>query len=146
MLVNPLDNLPGSFERLGATLENAARLHKAGVTFAFMTGDAHNARNIRQAAGNAVAYGLPWDAALAAMTTVPARIWGIADRYGTLEPGKDADVVVWDGDPLEVDHLPRARLHPRQRGAHGHPAARAARPLQGPRRHPAARLPPEITR
>ncbi len=36
------------------------------------------------------------------MTAVPARIWGIADRYGTLEPGKDADVVVWDGDPLEV--------------------------------------------
>ena len=93
---------PGSFESLGATLENAARLHKAGVTVAFLTGDAHNSRNIKQAAGNAVAYGMPWDAALAAMTSVPARIWGIADRYGTLEPGKDADVVVWDGDPLEV--------------------------------------------
>jgi imidazolonepropionase-like amidohydrolase len=102
VLVSPLDNLPGSFESLGATLENPARLHKAGVTIAFMTGDAHNARNIKQAAGNAVAYGLPWEAALAAMTTVPAKIWGIADRYGTLEPGKDADVVIWDGDPLEV--------------------------------------------
>ena len=102
VLVNPLNNLPGSFERLGATLENAARLQKAGVTFAFMTGDAHTAHNLRQAAGNAVAYGLSWDAALAAMTTVPARIWGIDDRYGTLEPGKDADVVIWDGDPLEL--------------------------------------------
>ena len=102
VLINPLDNLPGSFETLGATLENAARLYKAGVTIAFMTGDAHNARNLKQAAGNAVAYGLPWDAALAAMTSVPARIWGIADHYGTLEPGKDADVVIWDGDPLEV--------------------------------------------
>lgn len=101
VLVSPLNNIPGSFETLGATLENPARLHKAGVTIAFMTGDAHNARNIKQAAGNAVAYGLPWDAALAAMTTVPAGIWGIADRYGTLEPGKDADVVIWDGDPLE---------------------------------------------
>lgn len=69
---------------------------------AFMTGDAHNARNIKQAAGIAVAYGLPWDAALAAITSVPARIWGLADRVGTLEPGKDADVVIWDGDPLEV--------------------------------------------
>ena len=102
VLINPLTDLPSSFEALGATLENAARLHKAGVTVAFMSGDAHNARNIKQAAGNAVGYGLPWDAALAAMTSVPARIWGIADTYGTLEPGKDADVVIWDGDPLEL--------------------------------------------
>lgn len=102
VLLNPLDNLPGSFENLGATLENAARLHRAGVTVAFASGDAHNARNLRQAAGNAVAHGLPWDAALASMTSVPARLWGIGDRYGTLEPGKDADVVIWDGDPLEV--------------------------------------------
>ncbi|MFL6194906.1 MAG: amidohydrolase family protein [Thermoanaerobaculia bacterium] len=102
VLVDPLQDLPESFERLGSTLENAARLHKAGVTVAFMSGDAHNARNLKQAAGNAVAYGMPWEAALAAMTTVPARIWGIADQYGTLEPGKDADVVIWDGDPLEL--------------------------------------------
>ncbi|HEY4561360.1 MAG TPA: amidohydrolase family protein [Thermoanaerobaculia bacterium] len=108
VLVNPLANLPGGFESLGATLENAARLHKAGVTVAFMTGDAHNSRNIRQSAGNAVAAGMPWDAALAAMTSVPAKIWGIADRYGTLEPGKDADVVIWDGDPLEVTSFPTA--------------------------------------
>ena len=102
VLVNPMVNLPARFEALAATLENAARLAKAGVTVAFATGDAHNARNIKQGAGNAVAYGLPWDAALAAMTTVPARICGIADHYGTLEPGMDADVVIWDGDPLEV--------------------------------------------
>jgi imidazolonepropionase-like amidohydrolase len=108
VLVNPLDNLPGSFETLGATLENAARLHKAGVTIAFMSGDAHNARNIKQAAGNAVAYGLPWDAALAALTSVPARIWGLADSYGTLEPGKDADVAIWGSDPLEVTTFPDA--------------------------------------
>jgi imidazolonepropionase-like amidohydrolase len=101
VLVNPLSNLPQSFESLGATLENAARLAKAGVTIAIMSGDSHNARNIRQEAGNAVAYGLPWETALAAMTVNPARIWGL-DDYGTLEPGKDADVVVWDGDPLEV--------------------------------------------
>ena len=106
VLLDPLANLPASFETLGATLESAARLHKAGVTVAFMTNDAHSVRNLRQAAGNAVTYGMPWDAALAAMTTVPARIWGIADRYGTLEPGKDADVVVWDGDPLELTTWP----------------------------------------
>ncbi|HVG10373.1 MAG TPA: amidohydrolase family protein [Thermoanaerobaculia bacterium] len=108
VLINPMENLPDSFESIGATLENAARLHRAGVTFAFMTRDAHNSRNIRQNAGIAVANGLPWDAALAAMTAVPARLWGLADRYGTLEPGKDADVVVWDGDPLEVTSFPEA--------------------------------------
>jgi imidazolonepropionase-like amidohydrolase len=101
VLVNPLSNLPQSFDSLGATLENAARLARAGVTIAMMSGDSHNARNLRQEAGNAVAYGLPWDTALAAMTVNPARIWGV-DDYGTLEPGKDADVVIWDGDPLEV--------------------------------------------
>lgn len=101
VLAYALANLPGSFETLGATLENCARLARAGVTLALVTGDAHNSRNLRQTAGNAVANGLPWDTALAAMTVNPARIWGI-DTYGTLEPGKDADVVVWDGDPLEV--------------------------------------------
>ena len=101
VLLDPLANLPESFEEMGATLENAARLARAGVTLAFLTGDSHNSRNLRQAAGNAVAYGLPWDTALAAMTVNPARIWGLGD-YGTLEPGKDADVVIWDGDPLEV--------------------------------------------
>jgi imidazolonepropionase-like amidohydrolase len=109
VLVNVLNNLPGSFEALDATLENAARLQAAGVTVAFMSGDAHNARNIKQSAGNAVAYGMPWKAALEAMTITPARIWGLDDHYGTLEAGKDADVVVWDGDPLEVttfaDHV-----------------------------------------
>lgn len=106
VLLDPLANLPESFEALGSTLEAAARLHKAGVTVAFMSADAHDVRNIKQAAGNAVSYGMPWDAALAALTSVPARIWGIADRYGTLEPGKDADVVVWDGDPLELTSYP----------------------------------------
>lgn len=102
VLVEPLDNLPQSFEQLGATLENAARLRAAGVRVAFMNGDAHNARNVRQSAGNAVANGMSWHDALAAMTIVPAGIWGLADRYGSLEPGKDADLVIWDGDPLEV--------------------------------------------
>jgi imidazolonepropionase-like amidohydrolase len=101
VVINPLSNLPQSFEALGATLENAARLARAGVTVAFATGDSHNSRNLRQAAGNAAAYGLPREAALAAMTANPARIWGLED-YGTLEAGKDADVVIWDGDPLEV--------------------------------------------
>ena len=55
-----------------------------------------------QIAGNAVAYGMPWDHALAAITRNPAQIWGIDSSYGTLEAGKDADVVIWDGDPLDL--------------------------------------------
>ncbi len=106
VLLNPLDDLPGSFEALGATLENAARMKAAGVRIAFATFDAHNARNLRQAAGNAVANGLPWNDALAAMTIEPAKIWGVADRLGSLEAGKRADLVIWDGDPLEVTSFP----------------------------------------
>ncbi|HEX5761283.1 MAG TPA: amidohydrolase family protein [Thermoanaerobaculia bacterium] len=106
VLVNPMTNLPERFEALAATLENAARLQKAGVTVAFMTGDAHNARNIKQAAGNAVSYGMPWDEALRAMTLTPARLWGLGDRLGSLEVGKEADVVIWDGDPLELTTFP----------------------------------------
>lgn len=101
VVIDPLANIP-RFESLGATLENAARLNGAGVQVAFATFDAHNSRKLKQLAGNAVSYGMPWDAALRAVTLTPAEIWGVADRYGSLEPGKDADVVVWSGDPFEL--------------------------------------------
>jgi hypothetical protein len=103
VLLDALSNLPGDFDRLGATLENAARLHAAGVTIAFSQGGdaSHNARKVRQLAGNAVAHGLPWDAALAAITRAPAEIFGQADR-GRIAVGQRADLVLWSGDPLEV--------------------------------------------
>ena len=104
-------NLPGSFSDLGATLKGAARLDAAGVTVVFQPQNddpAQYARTIGQIAGNAVANGMPWEHALAAITRNPAEVWGIASNYGTLEPGKDADVVVWDGDPLEVTSAPTA--------------------------------------
>jgi imidazolonepropionase-like amidohydrolase len=102
VILNPLQDLPSSFEALGSTLENAARLQKAGVLIAFETGDSHNARNLKQFAGNAVSYGLPWLEGLKAITVNPARIYGMDKSTGTLEAGKDADLVVWSGDPLEV--------------------------------------------
>jgi imidazolonepropionase-like amidohydrolase len=102
VLVKVLNNLPGSFEALGATYENAARLRRAGVQVAITSGETFKAYTIRQEAGNAVAYGLPWEEAFRAVTLYPAQIWGVADRYGSLEAGKVADVVVWDGDPLEL--------------------------------------------
>jgi len=102
VILDPLQNLPTRFEQLGARLENAALLDAAGVTSAFSAPDAHNDRNSRQLAGNAVAYGLPRDSALAALTLGPMRIFGLDADRGTLAPGSIADVVVWDGDPLEV--------------------------------------------
>jgi imidazolonepropionase-like amidohydrolase len=101
VVLKPLTNLP-AFDSLGATLENAARLAEAGVTIAISTFDTHNARNLRQEVGNAIAYGLAPEAALAAVTRTPATLWGVADRVGSLEPGKDADLVVWSGDPFEL--------------------------------------------
>jgi imidazolonepropionase-like amidohydrolase len=103
VLLNPLDDRPGSYEILAATMENAARLQAAGVTIAIEAseGSAHRARETRYNAGNAVAHGMPYAAALAAVTINPARIFGVADRTGSLEPGKDADVVIWTGDPFE---------------------------------------------
>jgi imidazolonepropionase-like amidohydrolase len=102
VIIRAFDNLPGQFERLTARLDNAAQLHEAGVTIAFTQFDTHQTRLLPQSAGNAVANGLPYDAALAAMTINPAKIYGIDDTYGSLEVGKDADVVVWSGDPLEL--------------------------------------------
>ncbi|CAN5513834.1 amidohydrolase family protein [soil metagenome] len=101
VVVRVLENLPGSFERLGARYENAALLRQAGVQVILTSGDTHNARNLRQEAGNAVAYGLPYDEALRAITLYPAQLWGLQD-YGSLAVGKVANVVVWDGDPLEI--------------------------------------------
>ncbi len=104
-------NLPTYFADIGATLKNAARLDRAGVLVTFMpqsNGPAHFARTITQIAGNAVANGMPWEHALAAITKNPAMVWGLSDTYGTLDIGKDADVVLWDSDPLEVTSAPTA--------------------------------------
>jgi imidazolonepropionase-like amidohydrolase len=101
VVVKPLTDIP-TFDALAATLENPAKLSKAGVALVLSSFDTHNARNIRQEAGNAIAYGLDRDAALRSVTLEPARIWGVGDRLGSLEPGKEADVVVWSGDPFEL--------------------------------------------
>jgi imidazolonepropionase-like amidohydrolase len=110
VLVNPLDDRPETFEGLGATMDNAGRLAAAGVTVALEASEAgaHRARETRYGAGNAVAHGMSYDAALAAITINPARIFGVADASGSLEVGKDADVVIWTGDPFEPLSQPTA--------------------------------------
>lgn len=102
VLLNALANLPGSFDQLGARLDNAAILHTAGVTIAFAGAGTHQARKLRQVAGNAVANGLPYEAGLLAMTANPAAIFELGDGIGTLQAGSRADLVIWSGDPLEV--------------------------------------------
>ncbi len=80
------NNLPNSFSDLGATLKGAARLDAAGVVVAFQPQNdnpGHYARTLSQIAGNAVANGMPWDHALAAITKNPAQVWGIDASYGT---------------------------------------------------------------
>lgn len=104
VILDPLVNLPGSFDQLGASLENAARLHRAGVPIAFtyLNDGTLNARKVRQAAGVAVANGLPWEAGLAAITANPAGIFGLGAEQGRIAVGQVADLVLWSGDPLEV--------------------------------------------
>ena len=104
VFVDALADLPGNFDQIGATLRNAALLQQAGVEVSFtQAGDAsHNARKVRQLAGNAVANGLPWEAGLAGLTSVPAQALGVGDRIGTIAVGRSADLVLWTGDPLDV--------------------------------------------
>ena len=107
VIVDPQADLPDSFEALGSRLDNAARLNAAGVMVAINGArDFNNLRQERLNAGLAVANGLPYSAGLAAVTLVPARIWGQDGKIGSLEVGKVADVVVWNGDPLETTSWP----------------------------------------
>jgi hypothetical protein len=109
VFVDALQNLPSSFDQLGSRLDNAALLARAGVKVAMLASDpTANARKIRQDAGVAAANGLPWEEALAAITRVPAQALGVGDRIGRIEPGLEADLVLWDGDPLEVTTLAQA--------------------------------------
>jgi imidazolonepropionase-like amidohydrolase len=107
VMIGAMNNIPGSFNNLGSYQEAAGLLRRAGVDVILINdsgvsdGQGFNVRNIKQEAGNAVAYGMTWDDALRAVTIVPARVLGIADRYGSIEAGKVANVVVWSGDPFE---------------------------------------------
>ena len=104
VILDPLDNIPGSFDSLNATYENVIRLDEAGVEMAFYYSQgagSHNAYLATQSAGNAVAMGLDYGTAVKAITSNPADIFGLVD-VGYIAPGFDADLVVWDGDPLEL--------------------------------------------
>jgi imidazolonepropionase-like amidohydrolase len=102
VVVQPTQNLPESFDELGARMDGAALLSEAGVPVVISTFDTHNVRKLRQMAGNAIRAGLSREAALRAVTLHPARAFGLDDQYGTLEAGKVGNAVVWSGDPFEL--------------------------------------------
>ncbi|SJM54840.1 hypothetical protein FM111_04540 [Brevundimonas diminuta 3F5N] len=112
VLLHPLTNLPGNFESRAARMQNAAALNAAGVVIAIKgnEGSTHRARDIRYNAGNAVSHGLPFAAAIQAITVNPARIFGFDGQFGELKAGAAGDVVVWSGDPLEPLSQPSAVL------------------------------------
>lgn len=110
VVLDPFDDLPWTFDQIGARLDNAAILDKAGVSIAFSVPGVHFSHDagevVREAAGVAVANGLPWARAIQALTVNAAEVWGVADHYGRLAPGQDGDLVIWDGDPLEPGTQP----------------------------------------
>jgi imidazolonepropionase-like amidohydrolase len=105
VVVGSLNNIPQSFATLGARQDAAALLQRAGAKVVLIGNgsgeEGFNVRNLKYDAGVAVAYGLPWDAALRAVTLTPAEMLGVANRLSSLQPGRDANVVVWSGDPFE---------------------------------------------
>jgi imidazolonepropionase-like amidohydrolase len=114
VLTGAMNNIPDSFATLNQRQENAAILRRAGVQVILVgNGDGDesrfNARNIKYEAGSAVAYGMNYDDALRAVTLTPAEVFGLSDRVGSLQPSRDANVVVWSGDPFEfstrVEHV-----------------------------------------
>ena len=113
VIANGLNDLPETFEQLGATQSNAGRMAKAGVRVAINAETLQNPRRLQQVAGNLVALtrmpgasGMEWGKAFAAISSVPAEISGMGGKVGVLKPGALGDVVMWTGDPLEVGSVP----------------------------------------
>ena len=105
VIINPMDNIPNSFDELSSSLELASILNKAGVTIMFDSSRSHNYYLMRQGAGNAVAYGMNYEDAISGMSKIVADVFGIENR-GSLVKGNFADVVIWESDPLEPASVP----------------------------------------
>ncbi|MEL6542103.1 MAG: amidohydrolase family protein [Pseudomonadota bacterium] len=113
VIADGLDDLPSNFEQLAATQSNIGRMTRAGVTVAINAAGLNHARRLPQVAGNLVALnkvpgatGLSWGEAFASISSIPAKISGMGDQAGVLKPGALGDVVIWDGDPLELGSIP----------------------------------------
>ena len=100
VLIQSVDNLPGNFDSLGASLTTAGELEKAGVKVLLYIGDSHMVFNMRMDAGNAVSYGMSKEGAIKAMTSNVADAFNLSS--GVIAEGYPADIVLWSGDPLEI--------------------------------------------
>jgi imidazolonepropionase-like amidohydrolase len=111
-----ISDIPSTFDALASTESNVGRMMRAGVTVAISTIDhMHLETYLGQLAANLVAVskvpgatGLSWGQALASITSKPAEVLGMEGEIGSLRPGRRADVIIWDGDPLEVTSAPTA--------------------------------------
>jgi len=105
LIVNPINNIPNSFDELASNINMASMLEKAGVTLMFNVSRSHNYHLIRQGAGVAVANGMSYGGAIKALTSNVAETFNLQDR-GSIKVGNIADIVVWEADPLEPSSMP----------------------------------------
>ena len=105
VIINPMDNIPDSFDELSSSLKLASVLNKAGVKIIFDSDRSHNYHLIRQGAGNAVAYGMDYNDAISGLSKNVADVFGLKGR-GSIQQGFAADILVWEFDPLEPSSIP----------------------------------------
>lgn len=105
VIINPMDNIPDSFDELSSSLELSAILSNAGITVLFDTSRSHNYHLIRQGAGNAVAYGMDYLDAIAGLSANVANVFDLKYR-GSITKGYYADIAIWESDPLEPASIP----------------------------------------
>ena len=105
VIIDPMDNIPNSFDELGSNLNLGKILDEAGIPMMFSTQRSHNYHLMRQGSGNAVAHGMSYETAIQGMTDTVAKTFQLNNR-GSIESGKFADIIVWDGDPLEPSSFP----------------------------------------
>ena len=106
VIIDPMDNIPDSFDELGSSLMLGKVLDQAGIKVMFNTQRSHNYHLMRQGSGNAVAYGMSYESAIRGMTLTVAETFKLGNR-GSIIEGKIADIVVWDADPLEPSSFPK---------------------------------------
>ena len=106
VIIDPMDNIPNSFDELGSNLNLGKILDEAGIPIMFSTQRSHNYHLMRQGSGNAVAHGMSYETAIKGMTDTVAKTFQLNNR-GSIESGKFADIIVWDGDPLEPSSFPK---------------------------------------
>ncbi len=106
VIIDPMDNIPNSFDELGSSLLLGKVLDQAGIRVMFSTQRSHNYHLMRQGSGNAVAYGMSYESAIRGMTLTVAETFKLGNR-GSIIEGKIADIVVWDADPLEPSSFPK---------------------------------------